>query len=331
MLVFDDCLACSITAITDVLEIANQLWRRRHPEASALFAWKLLSVDGRPVRSSSGMRFEVDGALPRAPMDVVLVSAIHYRGERAVLQATDAFARASGSWVRRHEKSGAWIAAGCTGAMVLAKLGVLDGKKATTSWWLAPLFRRQFPDVELRTDELLVCDGRTLTAGPANAHFDLALRIVEETAGRALSLACAKVMLIDANRHSQRPYVVLRSELRHEDELVRRAEEWMRENMRRGFSMEEVARAVGASPRNLIRRFKQAEGRTPLDFLQELRVETAKQLLETTRLDLDAIVERVGYRDSSSFRRLFRQQTTLSPSEYRERFAARPSAGSARR
>jgi transcriptional regulator GlxA family with amidase domain len=322
ILAFDDCLASSVTAVTDVLTIANQLWQRRNPEAAELFSCKLVSADGRPVTTSCGIRMEVDGGPPRKPADVVFVPGLHYRNDGSLMSRVGAIASANRSWLLRHDRSGAWLATGCSGAFVFARLGLLDGKRATTSWWLAEFFRQQFPDVELQTEELVVRDGRMLSAGPANAHFNLALRIVEESVGRALARATAKVMLIDANRHSQLPYVVLRSELKHGDELVERAQGWMREHMRAGFSMREVARAVGTSPRNLIRRFKQAEGRTPLDYLQELRVETAKQLLETTKLDLDRIVERVGYRDASSFRRLFREQTTLSPREYRRRFAA---------
>ena len=163
---------------------------------------------------------------------------------------------------------------------------------------------------------------RLLCAGPVNAHFNLALRLVESFSGRDLALHCAKVLLVDANRPSQRPYVLLQDQLRHTDDLIVRGQEWMRRHLREeDFSIEALARAIGASPRNLVRRWKRASGSTPMAYLQDLRVEVAKNLLETTDLGLDGIVDRIGYSDGASFRRLFRQKTALSPREYRQRFA----------
>jgi len=222
----------------------------------------------------------------------------------------------------RHHKGGGWLAAGCSGAFVLGRCGLLDGKIATTSWWLASLFRREFPRAQLRGDELVTAGERLLCAGPVNAHFNLALRLVEEFGGRDLALACGKVLLIDANRPSQRPYVMLQDQLRHTDDMVVRAQEWMQRHLvGEDFSIATVARAVGASPRNLIRKFKRAHGTTPIGYAQALRVELAKNLLETTALDLAAILDRIGYQDAASFRRLFKQKTSLSPRDYRRRFA----------
>jgi transcriptional regulator GlxA family with amidase domain len=214
------------------------------------------------------------------------------------------------------------MAAGCSGGFVLGRCGLLDGKIATTSWWLGPLFKREFPRAHLREDELVTAGERLLCAGPVNSHFNLALRVVETFAGRDLALRCAKVLLVDANRHSQRPYVLLQDQLRHTDELVIRGQEWMRRHLLEDdFSIETMARALGASPRNLVRRWRRANGSTPVAYLQNLRIELAKNLLETTDLGLDAILDRVGYTDGASFRRLFRQKTALSPRDYRQRFA----------
>lgn len=322
IVVFDNCNATSVTAFVDVLVVANQLWQRDHPDAAPLYSWELVSPDGGAVTTSAGIKLAADGAPTSVQRDIVYIPACHFTTEARLLAETRAVADSLRAWLGRQHRGGAWMAAGCSGGFVLGRCGLLDGKIATTSWWLAPLFAREFPKAELRADELLTAGERLLCAGPVNAHFNLALRVVESFSGRDLALHCAKVLLVDANRPSQRPYVLLQDQLRHADELIVRGQEWMRRHLLEDdFSIEMLARALGASPRNLARRWKQANGSTPVAYLQDLRVELAKNLLETTDLGLDAIVDRVGYSDGASFRRLFRQKTTLSPREYRQRFA----------
>lgn len=322
IVVFDNCNATSVTAFVDVLVASNQLWKRDHADAGPLFTWQLVSPDGRGVTTSSGIELQVDGPPPSGRVDIVYLPACHYITEARLLEETRALAASLGTWLVHQRQGGAWLAAGCSGGFVLGRCGLLDGRIATTSWWLAPLFAREFPRAELRADELLTVGGRLLCAGPVNTHFNLALRLVESFAGKDLALRCAKVLLVDANRASQRPYVLLQEQLRHTDELVMRGQDWMRRHLLEDdFSIESLARALGASPRNLLRRWRRANGSTPIAYLQDLRVDLAKNLLETTDLGLDAIADRIGYRDHASFRRLFRQKTTLSPREYRMRFA----------
>jgi transcriptional regulator GlxA family with amidase domain len=330
VVVFDNCNASSVTSFVDVLGVANQLWSRRQSGTGPLFTWRLVSPNGRRVTTSVGITLDVAGDLVRARAeraDIVYVPACHFTEEERLLREVGALAERTRDWLRFHRRGGGWLAAGCSGVFVLARAGLLDGKIATTSWWLQSLFRREFPRVHLRGDELVTAGERLLCAGPVNAHFNLALRLVEQFAGRQLSLACAKALLVDANRPSQRPYMLLQDQLGHTDELVVRAQEWMQRHVvREDFNIPAVARAVGASPRNLIRRFQSAHGTTPMAYAQSLRIELAKNLLETTGLDLGEILERIGYRDAASFRRLFKEKTSLSPRAYRLRFAVGRSA-----
>lgn len=321
-MVFDNCNASSVAAFADVLCAANQLWSARHPDAAQLFSWQLASFDGRPVTTSTGFKLEAHARLTDTRAEIAYIPACHFTTEQRLLREIDAIAARARPWLLRHRRSGGWLAAGCSGAFVLGRAGLLDGRVATTSWWLSSLFRREFPKALLRGDEIVTVGDRISCAGPVNAHFNLALRVVETFGGRDLMLACAKVLLVDANRQSQRPYTMLQDQLRHTDEIVMRAQRWMQRNLHRDdFSIETLAEAVGASRRNLIRKFRAAHGITPIEYAQQLRVELAKNLLETTALDLPAILERIGYQDGASFRRLFRAKTQLSPREYRARFA----------
>ena len=273
IVVFDNCNTTSVTAFVDVLVVANQLWQRDHAGADPLYSWELVSPDGGAVTTSAGIKLAADGPPPAAGVDIVYVPACHYTTDARLLAETRALADSLRDWLARQQRGGACLAAGCSGGFVLGRAGLLDGKVATTSWWLVPLFAREFPKVVLRADELLTAGERLLCAGPVNAHFNLALRVVESFSGRDLALRCAKVLLVDANRPSQRPYILLQDQLRHADDLVVRGQEWMRRHLLEDdFSIETLARALGASPRNLVRRWKQANGSTPVAYLQDLRV-----------------------------------------------------------
>src|SRR5262249_19107820 len=152
-------------------------------------------------------------------------------------------------------------------------------------------------------------------SGAVTSSLNLALRIVERFAGAEVAAETGKLMLIDVNRVSQTSYAT-RPEEHHADPLVARAQRWMETSLQRGFNLRELARHLAVSERTLNRRFKQALGAPPLQYLQTLRIDVAKRLLETRRLTVDSVSERVGYSDLSTFRRLFKRETGLSPREY---------------
>ena len=164
---------------------------------------------------------------------------------------------------------------------------------------------------------------RILCSGAVTTSLNLALRLVEKFAGANVAAATGRMMLIDTNRVSQSSYAVMQDEQAHSDALVARAQRWMERSLQQGFSLGELARHLAVSERTLNRRFKLAVGEAPLRYLQSLRVDVAKRLLETRGLNVDAVSERVGYHDLSTFRRLFKRETGLSPREYQRRFSRR--------
>src|SRR5262249_25365857 len=162
--------------------------------AAPLFTWQLISPDGRAVTTSAGITLAPDGPPPRAPRDIVYIPACHYTSDERLLREVSALADSLRPWLLQPHRGGAWLAAGWRGALVLARCGLLGGRIATTSWWLAALFAREFPKADLRSDDLVTAGERLLCAGPVNAHFNLALRLVEAFGGRDLALRCAKVL-----------------------------------------------------------------------------------------------------------------------------------------
>lgn len=211
--------------------------------------------------------------------------------------------------------AGAALAASCASTFLLAETGLLDGRRATTTWWLAPLFRRRYPKVELETDRMVVPDWPIVTGGAAMAQMDLMLAIVGKFAGPKLAHACANYLLLD-ERRSQGPFMAI-NYLASQDPKIAKAEKWVRKNIARNFTMDELAEAVALAPRTFARRIAATCGVSPIQFVQRIRLETARYLLETTRLSVDQISRQVGYAEPSTLRRLIRRDTQHSPGHFR--------------
>ncbi|MEZ4529030.1 MAG: helix-turn-helix domain-containing protein [Desulfobacterales bacterium] len=222
-------------------------------------------------------------------------------------------------WLVHHRRQNTRIGAICTGVWVLAMTGLLDGKTATTNWQIVKSFRRQFPKVRLKPEQILTEDSGLICSGASTALYHLAL-CTEMFASPALSRTCARVLLIDPSRNSQTPYVIMNFPKNHGDREILKAQHWMEENYAENISIDEVAHLVHLSPRHFKRRFKNATDENPLAYLQQIRLEAAKQRLESSTDNIDEITRRIGYEDSSTFRRLFKKYTALSPREYRDKF-----------
>lgn len=211
--------------------------------------------------------------------------------------------------------TGASVAASCASTFLLAETGLLDGRRATTTWWLGPTFRQRYPRVELVTERIVVDDWPVATAGAALAQMDLMLAIVARFGGTGLARACANYLLLD-ERRSQAPFMAI-GYLARQDPRIAKAEGWIRKNIARDFTIEELAASVALAPRTFARRLSAVCGVTPIQLVQRIRIETARYMLETTRLSVDEIACKVGYAEASTLRRLMRRDTRHPPAHFR--------------
>ena len=195
--------------------------------------------------------------------------------------------RRAGDMLTRAHATGAMLAASCASTFLLAETGLLDGRRATTTWWFAPLFRQRYPTVELLTEQMVVADWPIATGGAAMAQMDLMLAVVGRFAGPSLAKACANYLLLD-ERRSQAPFMAI-TYLASQDPRIAKAEKWVRDNIARDFAIEELADAVALAPRTFARRVSATCGVSPIQFVQRIRLETARLLLETTRLSVEQI------------------------------------------
>lgn len=276
------------------------------------------SPRGGTVRTGAGLAVATRSTSRLGGADLVLVPGIWLEdpAELDAALACPEVAAAARAIARAHQR-GAVIGAACAGTFILAQAGLLDHRRATTTWWLAHELRRRHPAIEVCEREALIVDDRVITAGAVLAVADLALHLVARYAGPAVARQTARVMLLD-RRPSQGAYMALRH-AQTDDAVVRRAERWARAHLAEGFDIATLACNAGASARTLARRLDEALGVSPIGFVQRLRVETAIHLLETSRLALDEISARVGYADANTLGRLVRRETGRSPREIRQR------------
>lgn len=320
LLAYPNCSVSSFGLPIDSFAIAN-MWRAFHgktPEdREPLFSWDVITIDGKPVNAFGGIPISPNGSVADiAETDFILIP-----GFLPPLDFLGKVPAALSDWLRRQHDRGTMIGTVCTGTFLLADIGLLDGRTATTNWAYADFFRKCYPEVRLKPERILTVDGNLVCSGATSALVELCLYLIETFGSPDLAASCSKLMLVDSNRKSQMPYVVFEFQKDHADEKILQAQEYMEQHFSSPVSMDSVASDLCMSPRHFKRRFKNATGDTPQTYLQRLRIEEAKQKLETTLDSFDEITWKVGYESSNSFRRLFKKYTGLSPREYKDRFS----------
>ena len=321
ILVFPGCLPSSAVIPLDVLRIANTIAALRPSSLRVHFEGRLVSARGARSIVSGGLTLR-PAALSRGELDALIVPGIDHRTTEdigTVLATLDREREALAGFA----ESDVPLASTCSGTCLVASAGLLDGRRCTTSWWLAPYFARTFPAVELDAGELLVRDGSLLSSGGVTSSLDLALWMVGHFGGDELRQLTGKVLVTDASRSSQAPYIASALMQGDGSAVVERARRWLNQRLDKPWTMPELARHCNSSERTVLRRFQDALGVTPVQHAQQLRVERAKALLESTALPMEEITSRCGYEDVSTFSKIFKRWADATPREYRQRFGLR--------
>jgi transcriptional regulator GlxA family with amidase domain len=298
--VFDTGLA----AVLDAFEIANAL-AKMSDISSPPIQTKVVGLR-KTVTTSQGLSVPVTSASRAQTPDAVVMPAINRIMPDVLVQAlASGEVREAGAVLHKWSDRGALTAAACVGTFVLAEAALLDGEEATTTWWLAPLFRQRYPRVRLDESRIIVQSNTVVTAGAALSHLDLALTLIRR-ANPELADLTAKYLVADA-RTSQVPYAIP-GHLVHADPLVTKFERWVRLRLANGFSLDQAAVALATSKRTLARRMQSVLGKSPLEYLQDLRIERAVHLLETSQASVDQIAAEVGYAEGVTLRALLRRK-----------------------
>lgn len=267
----------------------------------------------------------------RPAPDIVCITDLMVMPGQDLAGAYDAEAR----WVRAQYEAGATVAAVCTGAVLLAHAGLLDGQPATSHWGYCDALRRQYPTTRWLPEQALVTAGigqRLIMAGSGTSWHALALFLIARFVGAEEALQAARMNLLDWNTSSPLAYAAMVRTAQGDDPAIARCQDWIAEHYRDEAPVAAMARVSGLAERTFGRRFQLATGLAPLEYVHTLRLEEAKQLLEATDDAVEAIALEVGYQDAGFFARLFKRRLGLTPMQYRRRFGglARRLAGVAR-
>ncbi len=325
LLVLPESFPGALYCLYELLWSVGRTWHEitGEPEAATCsFVPTFVSRDGETVPSPTGPGIGVQAAIADAPApDIVIVTDLGLgpdpdpRGRWA----------AEAAWVRRMYEAGTIVCSICSGALFLAEAGILDGVDATTHWSAAPVFREHYPKVRLRP-ELILCpagpEHRIVTGGGASSWSELGLYLVARFGGDAEARRMSKVFVLGDKSDGQLPFAAMARPRQHDDAAISAAQVWIADNYTAANAAGRMAEVAGLPERTFSRRFRKATGYAPVEYVQALRIEEAKQLLETTAEPTDAVALAVGYADPVYFRRIFKRAVGVTPARYRQRFAS---------
>ncbi|MCV2869460.1 helix-turn-helix domain-containing protein [Defluviimonas sp. WL0002] len=285
---------------------------------------RIVSEDGNGFHCLGNVPVEPHAAIdemsgPDAMPDAVIVcdlyTSIHATPSGRYPHAT--------AWLRQAHANGALVCSVCSGALLLADAGLLDGREATAHWAYRDMFGRHYPKVRFRSDSVLCLTteaDRLVTAGGVSAWHDLAVYLIARFCGYRHAIETAKVFLISGHSDGQSPYAVMTRPMDTTDAAISDCQAWIANSYDQPNPVEAMVSRSGLNARTFSRRFRAATGYAPIDYVQALRIEEAKQALETDSLPIEEVSVAVGYEDAASFRRIFKRRVGLTPAAYRRKF-----------
>lgn len=223
-------------------------------------------------------------------------------------------------WIIDRYKQGAEVASLCMGAFLFASTGLLNGRKCSTHWGFANMFRSMFPDVELADGRIVTEENRLYSSGGAISYWNLLLHLVEKYTDRETAIRAAKYFAVDIDRNSQSSFAMFQGQKAHPDEVIRQAQEFIEQHIEERPTVEQLAEKFGMGRRTFERRFKQATHNSVLEYIQRIKVEAAKRTFESSRKNITEVMFDVGYTDTKAFRNTFKKVTGLTPVEYRNKY-----------
>jgi len=251
-----------------------------------------------------------------ARTDLIIVPAMDGDMKQAVERNKDYV-----PWIVKQYKNGAEVASLCVGAFLLASTGLLNGRRCATHWMYADQFRSMYPDVNLVVEKIITDEYGIYSSGGAFSYLNLILYLIEKYVSRDIAVACSKIFQIDIDRASQSPFIIFKGQKDHEDESVKKAQEFIENNFQEKITVDQLASMLALGRRNLERRFKKATSNTVVEYIQRVKIEAAKMSLETSRENVNEVMYKVGYTDTKAFRTTFKKITGMSPLQYRVKYS----------
>ena len=314
--------ASTLYGMYDILESAGRDWSaliEGEPGESAIRA-VIASADGAAFQAPNGLTITPGCSLADCPRpDVIAIPDLMVMPDEDIAHRYDREI----DWIREAYAAGTVLATACTGALLLAEAGLLDGHDVTTHWAFCDSMQRRYPAVRVLPNRALIVSGeehRLVLAGGGTSWHDLALYLIARFVDTQEAMRVARLHLLNWHEIGQQPFAALTVSRETDDALMARCQAWAAQHYDQDSPVTAMAAFSGLSERSFKRRFARATGMSPLEYVQTLRLEESKQMLETTELSVEAVAGQVGYEDASFFGRLFRRKVGLTPAQYRKRF-----------
>ncbi|MHA4808640.1 GlxA family transcriptional regulator [Flavitalea flava] len=317
LLIYEDAVPSCISGVIDILSATNYfLQQTGKPEA---FTLELISEKGS---AAIGYRYGPGSNIYKTleevtHTDLIIAPAFNGRDIEGVLQKNKALT----GWIKEMNKKGTEVASLCFGSYFLAEAGLLSGKPCTSHWMAIEDMRRRYPDVKLLPDRVMTDQDGIYTSGGAFSSLNLVLYLIEKFCGREVVIWVSKMFSIDLDKSNQSHFAVFQGQHQHEDAEILQAQKFIEQNFHLEISVETIAEKVNMSKRNFIRRFKNATQNTPLEYLQRVKMESAKKELEKSAQNINTLMYNVGYNDVKTFRKVFKRVTGLTPQDYRRKYS----------
>ncbi|WP_256012369.1 GlxA family transcriptional regulator [Desertivirga xinjiangensis] len=304
----------SIVGAYKILTRANALWKEN--SGNALYKIELAGISNQ-ISYYEGL-FSVQphkNISDIAKTHLIIIPSLNHNYDKVVAPNQPLI-----DWIVDQYKNGAEIASICTGAFLLAASGLLDGKKCSTHWAAANNFRAMFPKVDIEPDRLITAESGIYTNGGAYSFLNLIIYLVERYFDRPTAIFCSKVFQIEMNRDSQSSFIMFKGQKSHDDDVVMQAQNYIEAHFEEKIFVEELSQRLAVGRRNFDRRFIKETGNTPVEYMQRVRIEKAKNEFETSRKTVNEVMYQVGYSDMKAFREVFRKVTGMTPLDYRKKY-----------
>jgi len=306
--------ACVVGAY-DIFRRADQYWQEKGKQS--LFTKIELAGESTVSTIQNGlltMKSEINiSAIGQT--DLIIIPAIDHRSIRSLKHDTILT-----EWIIKQYKNGAEVASMCTGAMILAATGLLDGKNCSIHWSAAEQLKELFPKVQVKADNLITDEHGIYTNGGGYSFLNLVIYLIEKYYDRETAIYCSKIFQIEIDRQRQAVFTIFKGQKSHGDAVIKEAQIYLETHFQDRISMEELAKQFAVGRRNFDRRFIKATGNTPVEYLQRVKIESAKKAFETTRKHISEVMYEAGYSDEKAFREVFRKITGMSPLDYKKKY-----------
>lgn len=316
---YPGCSAWSIIGSYEILQKAIYMARKNPSAFKAKTIPEILLVSAttdKEVVGCHGIKIICDATIyDSLNEDLIVISAFEIDYQKVLAENGPLI-----EWLKLKIELGVDVATVCTGALLLAETGYLNGKPATTHWLIADVFKKRYPKVILEFDRMILDHQGIYMSGGATAFHNLMIYLVEKFMSKSLSLTLSKILLVDINRDKQSAYAIFAGQKKHGDNTILNLQEIIERNVYKRITLFDLANESNLTQRTLLRRFKKATGNTPFEYIQRVKVEEAKKFLENERMSFEEISFKVSYEDVNAFRKVFRKYVGLSPINYRKRY-----------